>query len=190
MYYHASQTPNISVLEPRSSNHGIPLVYLSEKRENVLVYLSNAVEKYCKETGFAHTSPSWSKWGPYGFTKDGIQQIDEYYPNALESTYRGVSGYIYHVESLPAEAEDIQIPAAHTSAEPLKVVGYEFIPDALNAILQAERDGLIVIRRYGEHSQSWLDWAQGVLKEELESPDSTPEYRHFLTHIQSLTNKT
>ena len=49
MYFHASQVKGIKVLEPRISNHNIPLVYLSAKRENTLVYLSNAVEKFCKE---------------------------------------------------------------------------------------------------------------------------------------------
>ena len=52
MYYHASQTGGIRCLEPRLSQHGAPLVYFSSKRENVLVYLSNAVEKCCRETGF------------------------------------------------------------------------------------------------------------------------------------------
>ena len=51
MIYHASQIKDIKVLEPRVSNHNKPLVYFSSKRENVLVYLSNAVEKYCKECG-------------------------------------------------------------------------------------------------------------------------------------------
>ena len=50
--YHASQTKGLTVLEPRVSNHGVPRVYFSEKRENVLVYLSNAIEKFCRETGF------------------------------------------------------------------------------------------------------------------------------------------
>lgn len=45
MYYHASQTGGIRCLQPRVSNHRIPLVYLSAKRENVLVCLSNAMEK-------------------------------------------------------------------------------------------------------------------------------------------------
>jgi hypothetical protein len=53
-WYHASPIKDLKILEPRISNHGVPLVYLSKKRENVLVYLSNAVEKYCKETGFVH----------------------------------------------------------------------------------------------------------------------------------------
>ena len=50
MYYHASRTKDIKVLEPRVSNHKVPLIYFSSKRENVLVYLSNAIEKYCNET--------------------------------------------------------------------------------------------------------------------------------------------
>ena len=37
MYYHASPTGGIRVLEPRPSNHGVPLVYFSDRRENVLV---------------------------------------------------------------------------------------------------------------------------------------------------------
>lgn len=55
MYYHASSVKGIKTLEPRISNHDIPVIYFSEKRENVLVYLSNAVEKFCKEIGFTYS---------------------------------------------------------------------------------------------------------------------------------------
>ena len=41
--YHASQIVGIKILEPRVSNQNIPLIYFSGKRENTLVYLSNAV---------------------------------------------------------------------------------------------------------------------------------------------------
>ena len=35
MYYHASPVEGIRQLEPRISNHSVPLVYFSKKRENV-----------------------------------------------------------------------------------------------------------------------------------------------------------
>ena len=108
MYYHASPIGGITQLEPRISNHGIPLVYFSRKRENVLVYLSNAIEKYCRETGFRYDG-IYQKWGPYGFNKDGRLQLEEYYPNALGSTYKGVSGYIYNAETITDSGFAVQI---------------------------------------------------------------------------------
>lgn len=50
MYYHVSQIKDIKVLEPRKSNHNIPLVYLSVKRENTLVYLSNRMHFFDSQT--------------------------------------------------------------------------------------------------------------------------------------------
>lgn len=96
MLFHASQVKDIKVLEPRFSNYSIPLIYFSKKRENVLVYLSNAIQKYCNEKGF-DWDEKWSKWGPFGFKPKGMIELQEYYPNALEDTYKGVSAYIYSV---------------------------------------------------------------------------------------------
>ena len=131
MFYHASQIKDIIELEPRVSNHGIPLIFFSRKRENVLVYLSNAVEKYCKETDFEY-SGTWNKWGPYGFEKDGRQRLEEYYPDAYE------------------------------------------------AILEAEKKGLITILRYNEMSDRMREWNVRTIKEEYEAAKDHPEYRHFL----------
>lgn len=58
-----------------------------------LVYLSNAVAKVCKEGNFIFNG-LWYKWGSYGFEKDGRLRFEEYYPNALEDTYKGIKGYI------------------------------------------------------------------------------------------------
>ena len=179
MYYHASSTCGIKILEPRISNHGVPLIYFSKKRENVLVYLSNAIEKYCRETGFSYDG-KWKKWGPYGFDKDGRQRLEEYYPHALIRTYKGVSGYIYSAESVTDSGFALHIPDAATSSEPVVVTGAEYISDAYEAILRAEQDGLITILRYEELSEAMREWNERTIKEEYKQAVDHPEYRHFL----------
>ena len=179
MYYHASPVPGIEQLEPRVSNHQNPLVYFSRKRENVLVYLSNAVEKYCRETGFEYRG-QWHKWGPYGFGPDGRQRIEEYYPDALESTYKGVSGYIYRAEEIPETGFRTGIPDAAVSSVPVKVTGVEFVPDAYDAILQAEKEGEITVVRYHEMTDKKREWNKRTIREEYAGAADHPEYRHFL----------
>ena len=49
MLYHASSVKDLKVLKPHISSHGKSWVYFSSKKENVLVYLSNSVEKFIKE---------------------------------------------------------------------------------------------------------------------------------------------
>ena len=43
MLYHASPIGGLTELRTHISNHGIPLLYFSQKRENTFVYLSNAM---------------------------------------------------------------------------------------------------------------------------------------------------
>ncbi len=179
MYYHASSIGTIQQLEPRISNHGIPLIYFSKKRENVLVYLSNAVEKYCRETGFAYEG-RWQKWGPYGFDKNGLLRLEEYYPDALVKTYKGVSGYIYAVHHIEEAEFDVRIPYAAISSVPVPIDTVEFVPDAYEAILQAEKAGLITIMRYEQMPERMREWNRRTIREEYESSPDHPEYRHFL----------
>lgn len=179
MLYHATQVKGIAVLEPRVSNHDRPLIYFSKKRENVLVYLSNAVEKYCRETGFSHAG-KWTKWGPYGFTKDGILYIQEYYPNALEDTYKGVSGYIYGAEKVADSGFELQIRDAVTTDKPTPVTYCEYVADAYEEILKAEREEKIQLLRYEKPSPERLEWMERMIRDEYGKAADQPEYRHFL----------
>lgn len=181
-FYHASPVKNISVLEPRVSNHNIPLIYFSDKRENVLVYLSNAIEKVCREENYKH-SGLWHKWGSYGFGRDGKLRFEEYYPNALEDTYKGVSGYIYlcnHV--IPYDGIDIQIPNAYVSSEKTPVDSCEFVADAYDELRKAEEQGKITVVRYHEFicDKQRENWLKKVIVEEYNNNESHPEYRFFL----------
>lgn len=179
MYYHASQTEGIRCLKPRVSNHGISLVYLSAKRENVLVYLSNAVEKCCKETGFAQPG-KWTKWGPYGFTKEGILRLEEYYPNALEETYKGVSAYIYSADVTEGIRKLEGIPDAYVSESPVPVQDCEYIPDAYAQILQSQAKGEILICRYADMTQSQLQWIHDTAVQEYTDEQTAADYKYFL----------
>ena len=179
MYYHASPTGGITRLEPRISNHGVPLIYFSTKRENVLVYLSNAIEKYCRETGFPYDG-IWQKWGPYGFERDVRLRLEEYYPNALKSAYQGVSGCIYRAETVVDSGFEVRIPNAITSSVPVQVTGVEYVPDAYEAICRAEKDGLISVVRYADMSDKTKAWLQETIPQEYEAAAHHPEYRHFL----------
>lgn len=179
MFYHASPVGNIKLLQPRVSNHGVPLIYFSKKRENVLVYLCNAIERYCRETGFQHTG-QWQKWGPYGFGPDGRLRLEEYYPDAVARTYRGAAGYIYCAEHVTDSGFTLQIPDAVTSSIPVAVSGAEYIPDAYEAILQAEQNGLITILRFEQMSAQMREWNARTIREEYAQASGHPEYRHFL----------
>ena len=179
MFYHASPVKNIAVLEPRISNHGKAQVYFSEKRENVLVYLSNAVEKYCKEQGYDHQGP-YRKWASYGFTKEGILRLEEYYPNATEETYKGVSGWIYWADKLDQGERLEGIPFVWTSSEPVAVSGCTYIPDAYEAIMEAVREGKMVLKRYEDCTESNLRWIRDSARQEYAQAENSPEYRLFL----------
>lgn len=180
MYYHASQIKGIKVLEPRISNHNIPLIYYSSKRENVLVYLSNAVEKYCRENHFSHNG-MWSKWGPYGFDSDGILRYEEYYPNALEETYDGVNGYIYSSEKIEADKQfELNIPYAFVTRKETEVTHCEYIESALEEILKAEKQGLIRIVRYNDFIEKREGWLKRIIPIEYSESQNHPEYQFFL----------
>lgn len=181
LLYHASPTAGITLLEPHISNHGIPQVYFSRKRENVLVYLSNAIEKHCHETGFAYHG-IWQKWGPYGFNEQGLVRIEEYYPDALRDTYQGVSGCLYCVEESPDMRELSGIKEAVVSSSAVPVRACEFIPDAYEEILKSDREGKIDLLRYEDRSPQQRAWIERQIREEYQAAGGHPEYRYFLEH--------
>lgn len=177
MYFHASQTANIEYLEPRISNHEIPLIYFSTKRENTLVYLSNAIEKCCRETGYIHHG-KWKKWGSYGFTKEGVLQLQEYYPNATIDTYKGVSGYIYSATRLEAMEKQPDIPFVFVAKNRTKVENVEYVPDAYDAIMESVEKGEIILQKYEDMSEATHQWIHNSIIKEYET--ASEEYKHFL----------
>lgn len=188
MYYHASQIKNIKILEPRVSNHNIPLIYFSNKRENVLVYLSNAVEKFCKDNNFKYDE-IWSKWASYGFTKDGILEIQEYYPNATYETYKGVCGYIYSTLNVLNIEKQEDIPNAFHTSEKVKISYCEYVEDAYEEIQKEIKKGNIVLIKYEDFIKNKKEWLYKTIQNEYDNAIDHPEYRYFLINKFSFIKK-
>ena len=178
MYYHASKIKDLARLKPHVSNHGESWVYFSTKRENVLVYLSNAVEKYIKEK---HNRPlkKYEKWASYGITSDGRVRIEEYYPNALEETFYGESGFIYYVNELEECQSLNSIKDVFVTQKEVAIEGCEFIQDALAEILKAEEEGLILVERFHEISEQKRQWIEKTIISEFKNTDND-DYKEFL----------
>lgn len=99
----------------------------------------------------------------------------------MEETYKEVSGYIYYCNEIIEEnAIDIKIPNAHISSKATKVNFCEFIEDAYEEILLAEKAGKIHIIRYEQFIDKRKAWLERVIEEEYSSIENHPEYRFFL----------
>ena len=75
---------------------------------------------------------------------------------------------------------DLQIPDAAASSTPTPIKSCEFVPDAYEAILEAEKEGLISILRYEDSSKAKVEWIERKIWEEYENAADKPEYRHFI----------
>ena len=67
-----------------------------------------------------------------------------------------------------------------TSSVSVIVEGFEYVHDAYEAILEAEKNGLITILRYEQMPEKMREWNIRTIKEEYENAKDHPEYRHFL----------
>lgn len=178
MFYHASNIKDLKVLKPHVSMHGKSLVYFSDKKENVLVYLSNAVEKYIKEK---HNRPlkQYKKWATYGFTKEGVLCLEEYYPSALKETYKGVKGYIYCVENLTLPESIKEIKNVVAIDDEVEVSSIIEIEDAYEEILKAEQDGRIVISRFEDMTEKKREFIKNMMINEFNNSENE-DYKEFL----------
>jgi len=179
VFYHASNVGDLKVLKPHVSNHGEPLVYFSSKRENVLVYLCNAVEKYIYEK-YGRPMKIYEKWASYGITDDGRVRIEEYYPNATKETFEGVSGYIYSVDNLDNAKPLRGIKDAFVISHQVEIDGSEFVQDVYAEMLKAESEGKIVIERFEDITQQKKEWIKKTIRNEYKSTDND-DYKEFLS---------
>ena len=153
MYYHCSPVSGLTELLPHKPQHfdKDALVYMTTSLPMALMYgIRN----------FEYT---------YGYTKDGQIYYEEYFPDALRILYGGKSASLYECATL--ETEQTQIPNEIVSPPPVKVLREILIPDVLQALLEQEQKGALVIRRYEQLSARTLEWILQAEKNEIKKRD-------------------
>lgn len=163
-FYHASDIANLQELKPQSSVYiENPTLYFSSKMENVLIYLANPVKKFYEQK-YGKSNQIFQKFATYGFNKEKLLTIDEYYPNALEENFGDVPGYIYEIEADPNSLCENKIPFVYSTNQPQKVVKSTYVPNALDLVLKFEQKGLIKINRFETLSEKKLQ----IIKQQVE----------------------
>ena len=143
-YYHCSPTAGLTILRP-----GKPKTFDKPARVYMTTLLPMALMYSVRN--FEYT---------YGYTKDGQIYYEEYFANALETLYRGKSASLYLC--VPAAVETTQIPNEAVSTQDVPILSETIIPDAYEALLEQERLGTLVIRRYHELPDRMLEWIRKV----------------------------
>ena len=187
MYYHASKIGNLSVLKPFISNHGKKYIYFSDKRENVLIYCSNPIEKYCKETNFDFNEKCpW--FAPYGFDGNGTFCYEEYCPNLFYESYFGVSGYIYKIESNQGITKLKEIRNVYVSKNKVTPEEVEFIENVYDEMIKTEREGKIKIFRYEDISNERKEKNNKMIRDYyIKKCKSRSEKYYYEQHFNFLT---
>ena len=141
-FYHCSPVSGLTVLQPKkpASFDKPARVYMSTLLPMALMY---SIRNY------EYT---------YGYTREGQIYLEEYFPNALEILYRGKSASLYLCN--PEKIEMTRIPNEAVSESTVPIIQEIRIPDACEALLEQERLGTLVIRRYRELPEQALNWIQ------------------------------
>ena len=154
-YYHASPTGGLQILEPRISPffEKPAQVCLTSLRAMALFYLIRNYEY------------------AYGYTRQGTLYFDEPFPDALKKLYAGKSGWLYSCEE--GNYERTKIPNEFVSAQPVRVTGAAYIPDAYEAFLQEQEAGNILLLAYAHSAADTkkfaekLTWIEKEISEEI-----------------------
>lgn len=170
MIYHGSKTPYIKKLIPRKSLHGEEYVYLTTNIAVALIYTVNAIESYYDSMGIAKPT-MFQPWYSYGFTKEKVPCVEEYYPNATIETYKGKSGYIYICKEPSNYSNPTNIHCALTTSEKVEVLEEIFIPDVYEKMLEFEKQGILIINRYEDNTKKKNLFIESMIVEDIKKYD-------------------
>ena len=165
-FYHCSPSAGLTVLKPQQ-----PRAF--EKPAGVYLTTSLPMALMYSIQNFEYT---------YGYTKEGQIYFEEYFPNALEILYRGKVASLYLCA--PGTVESTKIPNEAISKEAVPVLKEIPVPDALEALLEQEQQGNLIICRYDAMTEGMRNWIRNAEAEEirthnlLNTPGPMADYYH------------
>lgn len=163
-YYHCSPISGLTLLQP-----GKPA--FSEKPRSVYLTTLLPMALMYGIRNYEYT---------YGYTKEGQIYFEEYFPNALEILYSGKRASLYVCD--PKETTATRIPNEALSADPVPVLREIEVADVYRAMLEQERLGALILRRYESLSSRKLEWIRDVETETirkrnlLQTPGAEADY--------------
>lgn len=170
--YHGSNIGNIETLNPVLSNHGKPLVYLTDNKVLATLYAHNPI---ARPGGFF----------TYRFDKEGNLHYDEYFLNQLEVMYGGIGGYVYTIDANEESLHKLEkMSWVYTSEDGVKVDSVEYVNDIYRCMLEYEEQGLIIIHRYSdmdnETREKWLNVVRRDIEDKELCDNMDSSYAQFL----------
>lgn len=150
--YHISKTPNIKVLEPKKSTHGIPYVYATPNLGLGLLF------------GSSKSYGDFDGW--YGIV-DGKPFFYEAYPNAFKRCFENEECYIYEVDPSTFKGGKTSFGAEVVSEEPVRVLNCKKVDDLYAYLLSLIDKGKITYESYNENCAEYVEMINVHIKDRI-----------------------
>lgn len=160
--YHVSATPDIKVLEPHVSTHGVSYVYATSDLNLALMFGSK------KSLGDFDGILGLNEGKPCFF---------EAYPNALERRFKGECCYIYEVDPTNFEEGKTSFSPEVVSIKPAKVLKCTKVDDLYRVINKLIKQGKIDFHKFST-APEYVEQMEHHIKDRiirfgiLKNPDS------------------
>lgn len=141
--FHGSHIKGITSLKPCSVLHGSDkkVVWLTEKVPYALIYIWDGEHNNLRRE--KHVT-AW--------VKEGMTYYEEQFPDQLETFYKGVSGYLYHIPHMPDIKAYENREGMYYCADEVTVERVSFVSDVYDELLRYEQKGDFTVRRFCEQT--------------------------------------
>lgn len=167
IYYHGSIVPNLKTLQPFNhpySNSDRRCVYLTSNKQLAIFYLW--VRRFM--------------WLTYEINENNIPVYTETFQNNLEEFYNDVKGYIYSCEVSDDVENESGIKTAITIYDEVPIKSCECINNAYEKILEYEKEGSLILRRFKTLTSEELEKNTRMIKGAIKGLDLLA-YKHPLS---------